>query len=51
VGIPEIAPLEVLRLSPAGSAGLTAYERTVPVTLGVSDEMATPTVAVIVGCG
>jgi hypothetical protein len=51
VGVPEIAPLDVLRLSPAGSAGLTAYELAVPVTVGVSTEIATPTVAVTVGCG
>jgi hypothetical protein len=51
VGVPEMIPLDVLRLTPAGSAGLTAYELTVPVTVGVSTEIATPTMAVMVGCG
>jgi hypothetical protein len=34
--VPEIAPVVVLRLRPAGSVGLTLYELTVPVAVGVS---------------
>jgi hypothetical protein len=47
VGVPEIAPVELSRLSSAGSGGLTVYELTVPVTVGVSEGMGTPTIAVI----
>jgi hypothetical protein len=51
VGVPEIVPVPVFKLNPAGSAGLTPYEFTVPVTMGVSDVIALPIVAVIVVCG
>ena len=40
VGVPEMTPVELLRLSPAGSAGLIAYEVTVPVTVGADVEIA-----------
>jgi hypothetical protein len=40
VGVPEIIPVHALRLTPAGSAGLTAYKVTFPVTVGVSGLMA-----------
>jgi hypothetical protein len=40
VGVPEIVPVELFRLNPAGKAGLTEYEVTVPVTVGASAGMA-----------
>jgi hypothetical protein len=46
-----MAPVVALRLRPAGSVGLTLYEATVPVTVGVAVEIAWPAVAVIVVCG
>jgi hypothetical protein len=43
VGVPEIIPVELLKLKPAGRAGLTVNEVTVPVTVGVSEAIAWPT--------
>jgi hypothetical protein len=51
VGVPEIAPVVLLKLSPAGRAGLIDHEVTVPVTVGVSAAMAVPTVADMLVCG
>jgi hypothetical protein len=48
VGVPEIVPVDALRLMPAGSAGLTVKLIAVPVTLGVSAAMGWPTIAEIV---
>ena len=44
VGVPEITPVVVLNESPAGSAGETEYDVTLPVTEGSSAVMAVPTV-------
>jgi hypothetical protein len=44
VGVPLITPLVASIASPAGSAGATAYDATVPVTVGVSAVIAVPTV-------
>ncbi|HVA41042.1 MAG TPA: hypothetical protein VNF49_10285 [Candidatus Binataceae bacterium] len=43
VAVPEIAPLAVLSAIPAGSAGLTEYVVTVPVTFGESGVIVVPT--------
>ena len=43
--------MEVLKLSPAGSAGFTPYDATVPVTVGVSVAIAVPIVATMLLCG
>jgi type IV secretory pathway protease TraF len=51
VGVPEIAPVEVFNVKPAGSAGLIEYDVTVPVTAGVFVVIACPTVTVTVVCG
>jgi len=51
VGVPEIAPVDVFSVRPAGRAGVILYEVTEPVTVGTSGEIATPTVAVIDACG
>jgi hypothetical protein len=48
IGVPEITPVDALRLRPAGSPGLTLYVVTDPPTPGVSVAMACPTVAEIV---
>ena len=40
VGVPEIAPVDALRLRPAGSPGLTVYVVIDPETVGVSAEIA-----------
>jgi hypothetical protein len=43
VGVPEITPVEVLRLKPIGREGDAEYETTAPpVLLGVFGMMATP---------
>jgi hypothetical protein len=47
VGVPEIIPVELSRVKPVGSAGLTPYESTVPVTVGASGAMAWFTTAEI----
>jgi hypothetical protein len=44
VGVPEMMPVEELRLMPAGSAGLTPYEDAVPLMTGLSAAIATPLV-------
>lgn len=45
VGVPEMTPVELSRLRPAGSAGDTEYVTTAPpLLLGVLDETAAPTV-------
>jgi hypothetical protein len=44
VGVPVMMPVEVLRLIPAGSAGLTLYEDAVPLITGLSSGIATPLV-------
>jgi hypothetical protein len=45
VGVPEITPVEALRLKPAGKEGDTEYETTEPpVLLGVMFVMMTPLV-------
>src|SRR5450631_3948524 len=49
VGVPVRMPVELLRLNPAGSAGLTAYDATSPETEGTSLAMATFLVASIFG--
>ena len=41
VGVPEITPVLVFKLKPAGNAGLMEYEVTVPVTVGELLEIAT----------
>jgi hypothetical protein len=51
VGVPDIVPATGSKLKPAGSAGLTPYEFTVPATVGVSDVIALPIVAEIVVTG
>jgi hypothetical protein len=43
VGVPEIVPVVLLSVKPAGRAGLTLYDVTVPVTVGVSEAIAWPT--------
>lgn len=48
VGVPEMTPVVASRLNPAGSAGLTLYDATIPVTVGASGVIATPTVAEMV---
>jgi hypothetical protein len=45
VGVPEMAPVVALIVSPAGKAGLMVKLVAVPVTVGVAGVMATPTVA------
>jgi hypothetical protein len=51
VGVPVIAPVYALRLRPAGSPGLTLYVVTDPATVGVSAEIAWPTVIEMVVWG
>ena len=51
VGVPEIAPVDALRLRPAGSAGLTVKLVGAPETLGVSMVMAWPTGVTTLVCG
>jgi hypothetical protein len=46
VGVPEMVPVVVLKLSPPGKLGLTANALTVPVTVGVSGEIALPAINV-----
>lgn len=41
VGVPEITPVVVSRLKPAGRDGLIEYEVTVPVTVGELEVIAT----------
>ena len=43
VGVPGIVPVLPLSVKPAGRTGLTVYEVTVPVTVGVSEAIAWPT--------
>jgi hypothetical protein len=49
VGVPEITPVAALSVKPAGSAALTVYPVTVPVTEGVRDA-AFPT-TIVLGLG
>jgi hypothetical protein len=43
VGVPLTTPVEVFRLKPAGSAGLTLYPVTAPpLVVGLSGVIATP---------
>jgi hypothetical protein len=44
VGVPEMTPVLVLRLSPKGSDGLIEKAVSVPVMVGVNGVMAVPTV-------
>jgi hypothetical protein len=46
-----MAPVVLLKLSPADSAGLIDQELTVPVTVGVFIAIAVPTVAAMLACG
>ena len=46
VGVPEITPVAVLNESPAGRFGEIEYDETLPVTVGESGAIATPTVKV-----
>lgn len=48
-GVPAIVPLVLLSVNPEGSAGFTLYAVTVPVTVGVSALIASPTTAAMDG--
>jgi hypothetical protein len=44
VGVPEMAPVTGLMVNPAGNAGLTEYDATDPVTVGISGTSASSAV-------
>ena len=50
-GVPEMTPVALFKESPDGNAGTTAQVVTVPVTVGVSDEIACPTVPTMLAWG
>ena len=43
VGVPVIAPVEVLKIRPVGKEGLTLKAVTIPVTVGSCSVIVTPT--------
>ena len=51
VAVPEIAPVVLLKLKPAGNTGVMLYMVAVPLIDGISGVIACPTVIAIETCG